>query len=116
MNNSSSPMSSIESLSDVPTPTLLAIKRLIPWRNLRRESQVPPDIDWTTWLILTGRGWGKTRVGAEWVLENAEQYGRFVLAGRTSGDLRDIMIEGESGIMTIATEPRPHYEPSKRRI
>jgi phage terminase large subunit-like protein len=89
---------------------------MIPWRNLRRPSQVPPESDWTTWLILAGRGWGKTRVGAEWVLENSEHYGRFVLAGRTSGDLRDIMIEGESGIMTVAVDPRPHYEPSKRRI
>ena len=51
------------------------------------------------------------------MLENSRHYGRFVLAGRTSGDLRDIMIEGETGIMTIAPDDnRPHYEPSKRRI
>jgi phage terminase large subunit-like protein len=116
MNNSSSPTSSMQSLSDVPTPTLQAIKRLIPWRNLRRPKQVPPDGDWLTWLILSGRGWGKTRVGAEWVLENSERYGRFVLAGRTSGDLRDIMIEGESGILNVAQGERPKYEPSKRRL
>jgi phage terminase large subunit-like protein len=100
----------------------MALKRQIPWRNLRRPSQIPPDLrtpsqDWLTWLILSGRGWGKTRVGAEWVLANEQRYGRFVLAGRTSGDMRDIMIEGESGIMAIArNDARPHYEPSKRRI
>ena len=116
MSSVSSPTSSIESLRDVPTPTLQAIKSLIPWRNLRRPSQIPPEGDWLTWLILTGRGWGKTRVGAEWVLENSEHYGRFVLAGRTSGDLRDIMIEGESGILNVAKGERPRYEPSKRRL
>lgn len=95
----------------------MALKQQIPWRNLRRPSQVPPDGDWLTWLILTGRGWGKTRVGAEWVLENSTFYRRFLLAGRTSGDLRDIMIEGESGILSIAPSGQmPNYEPSKRRL
>ena len=117
MNSVSLPTSSPQSLSDVPTPTLRAIQKQIPWRNQRRPKQVPPDGDWITWLILSGRGWGKTRVGAEWVLENSEIYGRFVLVGRTAGDMRDIMIEGESGILNVADDAhRPLYEPSKRRL
>lgn len=100
-------------LADVPTHVL----RSLPWELLRRDEQTPPPGDWLTWLILAGRGWGKTRTGAEWVQENVPRYGRWILAGRTSGDLRDIMIEGESGILRIAREPwRPHYEPSKRRL
>ena len=101
------------SLADVPTHVLLKL----PWELLRRPEQTPPDGDWLTWLILAGRGWGKTRTGAEWVQENVTRYGRWLLAGRTSGDLRDIMIEGESGILRIARDPhRPTYEPSKRRL
>ncbi len=101
------------SLRDVPTRVLLSL----PWELLRRREQTPPDGDWLTWLILAGRGWGKTRTGAEWVQANTNRYGRWILAGRTSGDLRDIMIEGESGILRIAREHnRPTYEPSKRRL
>lgn len=89
----------------------------LPWELLRRREQTPPEGDWLTWLILAGRGWGKTRTGAEWVQENSNRYGRWILAGRTSGDLRDIMIEGESGILRIARDGnRPNYEPSKRRL
>lgn len=88
-----------------------------PWLAIARPEQLPPDGDWLTWLILAGRGWGKTRTGAEWVQANVSRYGRWILAGRTSGDLRDIMIEGESGILRIAKDGnRPAYEPSKRRL
>jgi predicted phage terminase large subunit-like protein len=91
--------------------------RTRPWRAIARENQLPPDGDWLTWLILAGRGFGKTRAGAEWVQENVPRYGRWILAGATAGDLRDIMIEGESGILAIAREPfRPRYEPSKSRL
>ena len=89
----------------------------MPWSALARPEQIAPPGDWLTWLILAGRGWGKTRTGAEWVQANVGRYGRWILAGRTSGDLRDIMIEGESGILRIARPPnRPSYEPSKRRL
>jgi len=89
----------------------------LPWELLARPEQRPPQGDWLTWLILAGRGWGKTRTGAEWVQANVNRYGRWILAGRTSGDLRDIMIEGESGILRIARDGnRPQYEPSKRRL
>lgn len=108
-----SPTPSGMSLRDVPTATLLKL----PWEILSRPEQRPPPGDWLTWLILAGRGWGKTRTGAEWVHGNVERYGRWVIAGRTSGDLRDIMVEGESGILrTARAGNRPTYEPSKLRL
>lgn len=70
------------------------------------------------WLILAGRGWGKTRTGAEWVLERVRRGARRIaLVAPIASDARDVMVEGESGIMSIAPEhERPHYEPSKRRL
>jgi predicted phage terminase large subunit-like protein len=89
----------------------------LPWSLLARPEQKAPPGDWLTWLILAGRGWGKTRTGAEWVHANVHRYGRWILAGRTSGDLRDIMVEGETGLLRTAPRSlRPQYEPSKRRI
>jgi predicted phage terminase large subunit-like protein len=70
------------------------------------------------WLVLSGRGWGKTRTGAEWVRQQARNpTARIALVGATAADCRDVMIEGESGI--LACSPKhdfPEYEPSKRRI
>lgn len=101
------------SLRDVPTHVLLSL----PWELLSRPEQREPEGDWLTWLILAGRGWGKTRTGAEWVHANVGKYGRWVIAGRTSSDLRDIMIEGESGLLrTARPDNRPRYEPSKLRM
>ncbi len=88
----------------------------MPWWALRRPEQKPPPGDWLTWLILAGRGWGKTRTGAEWVQSNHSRYGRWILAGATASDVRDIMIEGESGILNISGGDRPRYEPSKSRL
>ena len=89
-----------------------------PWLGWRRTEQMPPHGDWRTWLILAGRGWGKTRTGAEWVIDRIEDGAeRIALIGPTAADARDVMVEGESGILAIA--PRDldaNYEPSKRRI
>jgi predicted phage terminase large subunit-like protein len=88
------------------------------WRRIARPSQLPPPGDWTVWLILAGRGWGKTRSGAEFVrLQKLAGCSRMALVGATAADVRDIMVEGASGI--LATSPkhdRPQYEPSKRRV
>jgi phage terminase large subunit-like protein len=82
-----------------------------------RASQRPPDGDWDVWLALAGRGWGKTRVGAEWAIAQARKYERGALIGPTAADTRDVLIEGESGIMACAPATfRPVYEPSKRRL
>ena len=70
------------------------------------------------WMILAGRGWGKTRTGAEFVRELVRGgYQRIALIGATPADVRDIMLEGESGIMNVFPESElPLYEPSKRRL
>jgi predicted phage terminase large subunit-like protein len=89
------------------------------WRFWARPDQLAPPGDWRTWLILAGRGWGKTRTGAEWVRAEVEagRRGRLALIGATAADVRDVMIEGESGIMATARPSfRPVYEPSKRRV
>lgn len=84
-----------------------------------RPNQLPPDNDWTTWLVLAGRGWGKTRVGEEWVKGEVTdgRRGRIALVGATAADVRDVMVEGESGILAKANPLfRPTWEPSKRRL
>ena len=89
------------------------------WRAWARPEQIAPPGDWRSWLVMAGRGFGKTRTGAEWVREQVEsgRCGRVALVARTTADVRDVMVEGESGIMAICPPwNRPHYEPSKRRI
>ena len=92
---------------------------LFDWRVWRRPKQATPPGAWTIWLILAGRGFGKTRTGAEWVREQVTQgkAARVALVGATAGDVRDTMIEGESGLMSVfPPSERPKYEPSKRRV
>jgi len=98
--------------------TLLAAAARREWLGRRRPEQMPPHGDWRTWLILAGRGWGKTRTGAEWVIDRIEDgYQRVALVGPTAADVRDVMVEGESGILACAPDDMaPNYEPSKRRI
>lgn len=82
-----------------------------------RASQRPPPGDWLGWLVLAGRGFGKTRIGAEWSWRMARKYPRGALVAPTAGDTRDVQVEGESGILAVAPKTfRPHYEPSKRRL
>src|SRR4051794_27731524 len=92
--------------------------------------QEPPALanngkPWTTWLVLGGRGAGKTRLGAEWV--HALAYGRtpyasracrhIALVGETEHDVREVMIEGVSGILRVASRgERPLWMPSRRRL
>lgn len=84
----------------------------MPTHNPRTE-----DGAWTTWLIQAGRGYGKTRVGAEAVRFWVRDYEYVNLIGATADDARDIMIEGESGILAICPpNERPTYVPSKRRL
>ena len=98
-----------------------AIKKLFDWRSElnARPNQIAPDGNWTTWLILAGRGFGKTRTGAEWIRERVESglSKRIALIGKTPADVRDVMIEGESGLINISPPYNmPNYEPSKRRL
>lgn len=87
------------------------------WRFWARPDQVAPVGDWTVWLVLAGRGWGKTRTGAQWAHEQAREHPRIALVGPTAADVRDTMVEGESGIVATAHPAfMPKYEPSKRRV
>jgi len=86
------------------------------WRDFARPAQLAPEGKWTAWLYVGGRGAGKTRAGAEWVHEQvAAGARRIALIGPTAGDVRDVMVEGESGILNCGAT-RPTYEPSKRRV
>jgi phage terminase large subunit-like protein len=91
------------------------------WSVWGRPAQHAPEGDWNIWLVLAGRGFGKTRLASEWVREQAKYtttgQRRFALVARTAADVRDVIVEGESGIMNV-TPPseKPLYEPSKRRL
>jgi phage terminase large subunit-like protein len=91
------------------------------WSVWGRPEQQAPEGNWNVWLVLAGRGFGKTRLASEWVREEAKYtttgQRRFALVARTAADVRDVIVEGESGILNV-TPPseRPHYEPSKRRL
>ena len=66
------------------------------WNFWGRPNQLTPDGEWVYWLILAGRGWGKTRTGAEWVRRKIRGYPLVNLIGATLDDARDVMIEGEA--------------------
>ena len=73
------------------------------WEVWAMPHQLPPDGDWTTWLLLGGRGAGKTRAGAEWVRTLAEQgIGPIALVGETMTEAELVMVKGESGILRIS--------------
>ncbi|WP_439476906.1 terminase large subunit domain-containing protein [Brevundimonas sp.] len=92
-----------------------------------RIAQTPPGplpdgSDWSTWLFLGGRGAGKTLAGASWLADQAELLGpggRLALVGPTLHDVREVMIEGPSGLRSLprwTRADRPAYEPSRRRL
>ncbi len=87
------------------------------WWFWRRENQAAPKGRWRTWVLLGGRGAGKTRAGAEWVREQVEQRGkrRIALIGPTFHDVREVMIDGPSGLRALSAPP-PYYEASRRRV
>lgn len=89
------------------------------WRTKARLSQLPPAGDWNIWVMKMGRGAGKTWAGANLCNEMAETGAakRIALVGATAADVRDTMIEGESGILATASSwNRPEFEPSKRKV
>lgn len=87
-----------------------------------RPEQRDPDqalVEWFIWLFMAGRGAGKTRSFAEWVIKmvRSGQYRRVALVGRVPSDVRDVMIEGESGILACSTKDfMPEYKPTIRRL
>lgn len=89
------------------------------WSVWARESQLLPPGDWRIWLALPGRGWGKTRAGAEAIrgLVESGQAKRIALVNDTAADVRDVNVEGMDGILAVCPPwNKPVYEPSKRRL
>lgn len=87
------------------------------WEFWARPEQLLPEGDWSYWLILAGRGFGKTRTGAEVVRQWSRHHKYINLIGATSDDAKDIMIEGESGILSVCPKlERPHYKKHERKL
>uniref|UniRef100_A0AAU7VHA5 Large packaging protein n=1 Tax=Dinoroseobacter phage vB_DshS_R26L TaxID=3161158 RepID=A0AAU7VHA5_9CAUD len=97
------------------------------WFFLARDEQLPPTDAYKFWLYMAGRGSGKTRTGAEWTKDLVRQgYNRGGLIAPTAADARDVMVEGESGLLAVCNDwdldykgnpmGKPIYEPSKRRV
>jgi phage terminase large subunit-like protein len=89
------------------------------WPFWARPDQLEPEGTWTTWLLLAGRGFGKSRCGAEWVRKKAFEHPgcRIALVGETAADTRKVMVEGESGILAISSPDfMPVYSPANRTL
>ena len=89
------------------------------FRNHAHDGQLPFDDDWHVWLIMAGRGFGKTRAGAEWVRFMAETLpeARIALVAASLGEARAVMVEGESGLLACCPAgSAPAFEPSLRRV
>ena len=92
---------------------------LTDWPWWRRGDQCPPAGDWHVWMLLAGRGFGKTRTGAEWIRGYAETHpgARIALVAASLHEGRQVMVEGESGLLAIARDrDRPDYASSLRRL
>ena len=114
----------MEFLASLPPPERQKLDRVFGRGGLH---QMPPNEDapWHTWLLLGGRGAGKTRAGAAWVTGlvgglrgiAAQRVGRIALVGETMADVRDVMIDGPSGLLAVApAAERPQWKPSLRRL
>lgn len=97
------------------------------WHFWARENQKAPPGAWNTWLVLAGRGYGKTRMGSEWIRENAtggtplspppSGWKRIALVAETAADARDVMVLGDSGILACHPKDfRPEWSPTNRRL
>lgn len=89
------------------------------WTQQARPAQIAPEGDWRIWMLMAGRGFGKTRAGAEWVRGIAEGDGRarIALIGASPAEARAVMVEGESGLLSIAPDwNRPMWHPALRRL
>lgn len=89
------------------------------WAFWRLAAQAEPGGDWRVWLVMAGRGFGKTRMGAEWIRARAEADGslRIALVGATLTEARNVMVEGESGLLSVAANGMAViWEPSLKRL
>ena len=89
------------------------------WKLWARRSQLAPEGDWHCWLVSAGRGFGKTRAGAEWVRDVArhDPGARIALVGASLTEVRNVMVEGDSGVLAAAPGAlAPVFEPSLRKL
>jgi phage terminase large subunit-like protein len=94
------------------------------WPAFARREQMPPPAKWRVWAFVGGRGAGKTKAGAEWVQgivhgrdDHGPRAGRIALVGETMDQVREVMVEGVSGLRAAGFPPeRPRFEPSRRRL
>jgi phage terminase large subunit-like protein len=88
------------------------------WPFWQRLNQQPPPGDWRAWLVMAGRGFGKTRMGAEWVEQMASENpgARIALVGATLVEARAVMVEGESGLLGLTRDRALDWEPSLRKL
>jgi len=89
------------------------------WEYSARTKQLPPPGDWRVWMIMAGRGFGKTRAGAEWVrmIADANPDARIALVSSSLAEARAVMVEGESGLLAICRPGhKPQFEPSLHRV
>jgi phage terminase large subunit-like protein len=89
------------------------------WNQRARPEQRAPEGDWRIWMIMAGRGFGKTRAGAEWVrqIAEADPTARIALVSASLAEARAVMVEGESGLLAVCPpDGTPVFEPSLRRV
>jgi phage terminase large subunit-like protein len=88
------------------------------WSNWAHDGQKCPSGDWRTWVIMAGRGFGKTRAGAEWVagLVDGRPDLRIALVGATIDEARRVMVDGESGLLNVASDLVDRYYPTRRLL
>jgi phage terminase large subunit-like protein len=106
-----------ECLRDLTPDEAIALEH--DWKFWARPKQLAPPGNWRIWLLLAGRGFGKTRGVTEWARDKAESMpgSRGAIVSSTAADARDIVVEGESGILAVCPPwNKPKYEPSKRRL
>lgn len=109
------PSARVDYLAQLDTLTRDQLKYA--WDLHARPEQHPPPTDWTYWLIKAGRGFGKTRVLSEMARRWVKHYDLVNIIGATSDDVRDILIEGESGILAICPDDeRPKYIKGERKL
>ena len=90
----------------------------IHWPSWAHEGQLAPDGGWDAWVIVAGRGFGKTRAGAEWIAAAARGNGqlRIALVAASIDEARRVMIEGESGLLAIAKGEVADWNPTRKRL
>ena len=116
-------MTATQILNDLPPALIDDLAHA--WAFWARDDQWPPEGAWNVWLVLGGRGAGKTRTGAEWVRGLAlgqapfatAPVGRIALIGETQADARDVMVEGVSGLLAVhRRSERPVWHKSLRKL